>query len=494
MTIGFTRQLGAHASGVQLGIPGGVSVRSGSAGGGSSGGGSLSPPIVSIAALSASKPEGNSGVTEFTFVVTRSSGIGATYIDWACGYGDDQANAADFEGGILPSGTIYFADGETSHIIVASAQGDTDVEPDEEFTVTLFNPVNAVLGTATATGTILNDDLVAWLITSPDPESARQGQIFGGWADLPLTAGFVPGAYYLGGTSIISDGAQGRFIAGYGLENENLRGLASTDGGATWTSLVNGVNVSWGEGGVQFGDYLLGRYVVVIDEAPFPDYIQASATPDGGWYPIGPPPQVEIEVEINLRLFGNVCLHKGQAYVACLSSAPFSGKLFVFKAAELSTDSWERVLLDWDSDMREHPMLASDGARLMLVSRDGYARYSDDDGASWSTEVLIETDGWWATNLVCGNGYFVFIAGPDIWFAPTGGASEFVKYTPAITVAGFTRFTALDFDGSRFLAVGDSDGSAGPSAVITFTGPTDFTPVDIGYTDGRPLESVAYLG
>jgi hypothetical protein len=153
MTIGFTRQLGAHASGVQLGIPGGVSVRSGS-----SGGGSLSPPIVSIAALSASKPEGNSGVTEFTFVVTRSSGIGTTYIDWACGYGDGQANAADFEGGILPSGTIYFADGETSHIIVASAQGDTDVESDESFTVMLFNPVNAVIGIGEAVGIILNDD------------------------------------------------------------------------------------------------------------------------------------------------------------------------------------------------------------------------------------------------------------------------------------------------------------------------------------------------
>jgi alpha-tubulin suppressor-like RCC1 family protein len=162
MTIGFTRQLGAHASGVQLGIPGGVSVRSGSAGGGSSGGGSLSPPIVSIAALSASKPEGNSGVTEFTFVVTRSSGIGTTYIDWACGYGGDQANAADFEGGILPSGTIYFADGETSHIIVASAQGDADVEPDEGFTVTLSNPVNAVLGTVTAVGIILNEDAIQY--------------------------------------------------------------------------------------------------------------------------------------------------------------------------------------------------------------------------------------------------------------------------------------------------------------------------------------------
>ena len=38
--------------------------------------------------------------------------------------------------------------------------GDTVVEPDETFTVTLSSPVNATLGTATGLGTITNDDVV----------------------------------------------------------------------------------------------------------------------------------------------------------------------------------------------------------------------------------------------------------------------------------------------------------------------------------------------
>src|SRR5205085_18477 len=60
---------------------------------------------LSIAATSASKAEGNSGTSRFTFTVTRngeSSGI--TTADYAVtGSGGNQADASDF-GGTLPSG------------------------------------------------------------------------------------------------------------------------------------------------------------------------------------------------------------------------------------------------------------------------------------------------------------------------------------------------------------------------------------------------------
>ena len=70
------------------------------------------------------------------------------------------ADAADFQGGTLPTGTVNFAAGQASpgdHVNVA---GDTAVEPDETFTVTLSNPVGAGSGlvNATASGAILNDD------------------------------------------------------------------------------------------------------------------------------------------------------------------------------------------------------------------------------------------------------------------------------------------------------------------------------------------------
>jgi hypothetical protein len=57
------------------------------------------------------------------------------------------------------SGTLVFAPGETSKTIAVPIVGDTTVEPDESFTLTLSTPVNATLGTASATGTITNDDL-----------------------------------------------------------------------------------------------------------------------------------------------------------------------------------------------------------------------------------------------------------------------------------------------------------------------------------------------
>jgi U3 small nucleolar ribonucleoprotein component len=74
------------------------------------------------------------------------------------GSGDNPAAANDFDGNQLPSGTVQFAPGETSQTITILVAGDTVVEPDETFTVTLSNPSGATIDTATATGRIINDD------------------------------------------------------------------------------------------------------------------------------------------------------------------------------------------------------------------------------------------------------------------------------------------------------------------------------------------------
>jgi hypothetical protein len=68
------------------------------------------------------------------------------------------AIASDFSGGTLPSGVATFAIGDDTKTIVISVAGDITVEATKEFTVTLSNPVDATIGTATATGTIFNDD------------------------------------------------------------------------------------------------------------------------------------------------------------------------------------------------------------------------------------------------------------------------------------------------------------------------------------------------
>jgi len=126
-----------------------------------SGGSVIAPATLSIAATSASKAEGNSGSTPFTFTVTRSGNTAiASSANWAVtGSGANAASAADFTGNALPTGTVSFAAGETSKIITVNVAGDTTVEPDEGFTVTLSGAAaNTTLTTATASGTILNDD------------------------------------------------------------------------------------------------------------------------------------------------------------------------------------------------------------------------------------------------------------------------------------------------------------------------------------------------
>lgn len=120
-------------------------------------------PRLSIAAGNAEKSEGDGGTTAFTFTVTREGDTGeVTTVDYAvAGSGDDPADGADFEGGAPPAGTLSFAAGETTRTLTVEIAGDTEVEPDEGFTVTLANPSGpATIAQATASGTIGNDDEV----------------------------------------------------------------------------------------------------------------------------------------------------------------------------------------------------------------------------------------------------------------------------------------------------------------------------------------------
>jgi Ca2+-binding RTX toxin-like protein len=123
---------------------------------------------LAIAATNAVQTEGNSGTKAFTFTVTRSGFItGTNEVNWAVtGSGTNPADASDFSGNVLPSGIVSFAAGETSKVITVNVQGDSTVEPDENFTVTLSNASNgANITTATAIGTITNDDSLPTLPT-----------------------------------------------------------------------------------------------------------------------------------------------------------------------------------------------------------------------------------------------------------------------------------------------------------------------------------------
>ena len=135
---------------------------------------------LAIAAVSADQVEGDSGLANFTFTVTRSGDTGVAHsVSYAVtGSGAHAASAADFSGGVLPSGIVTFGAHETTQTITIAVNGDTAAELDESFVVTLSNAsAGALIDTATASGTIRNDDrsTVAILAQSTDKQEGNSG-------------------------------------------------------------------------------------------------------------------------------------------------------------------------------------------------------------------------------------------------------------------------------------------------------------------------------
>jgi hypothetical protein len=119
-------------------------------------------PAISIAAADAVKPEGNSGTTAFTFTVTRSGlTTGATTVNFeVTASGSNPVDMNDFSGATLPMGSITFAAGSTAETITVLVASDTDVEPDETFTITLTDATdcNTQLLIAAVEGTVQDED------------------------------------------------------------------------------------------------------------------------------------------------------------------------------------------------------------------------------------------------------------------------------------------------------------------------------------------------
>ena len=110
-------------------------------------------PVVTI--CNTSVVEGDGGTTKaiFTVELNRPSPLETT-VDFATS--DDSAVAgSDY----LPrAGTVTFPPGTTTRTIWVAVVGDTEVEPDETFTIELFNARNAVIEDGRGRGTIENDD------------------------------------------------------------------------------------------------------------------------------------------------------------------------------------------------------------------------------------------------------------------------------------------------------------------------------------------------
>lgn len=119
-------------------------------------GGPATPQLPTLSVSDVSVVEGNSGTTNAVFTVTLSAAsANAVSVRYATANGTAQAGS-DYTG---QSGTLTFSPGQTSRTISVPVFGDTAVEPDETFTLTLTAPTAATLARSMATGTIRNDDL-----------------------------------------------------------------------------------------------------------------------------------------------------------------------------------------------------------------------------------------------------------------------------------------------------------------------------------------------
>jgi hypothetical protein len=129
------------------------------------------PPTVSITPT-VSHNEGNTGTTPYVFDVSLSQASDLqTKVTYTTSNGTTQDG--DF---IAQSGTLTFAAGETTKSVTIGVVGDTSIESDESFNVTLSNPIDLVLGAAsTGVGTIANDDFPLVGINSVSQNEGNTG-------------------------------------------------------------------------------------------------------------------------------------------------------------------------------------------------------------------------------------------------------------------------------------------------------------------------------
>jgi Calx-beta domain/Lamin Tail Domain/Bacterial Ig-like domain (group 2)/WD40-like Beta Propeller Repeat len=137
----------------------------------------LQPPTPTLFISDVSIAEGNSGTSTATFTVTLSPASGNTVtVDFATANGTATLAGNDYQ---AASGMLTFNPGDTSKPINVTINGDTLVEPDENFFVNLTNATGlATIGDAQGQGTIQNDDTANLVISQVYPGGGLTGATF----------------------------------------------------------------------------------------------------------------------------------------------------------------------------------------------------------------------------------------------------------------------------------------------------------------------------
>ncbi len=243
---------------------------------------------MAIAATDATRAEGDSGATAFTFTVSRTGGIsGASSAAYAVtGAGLRPALGSDFIGGVLPGGIVDFLPGATSAVITIAVSGDTLVEASEGFAVTLSAPSQGVeFAAISAVGEIGADDAITDLVvvnsttgvplsTAPTyytgpvagvekefiligPENINASPSGDNW--FIHTGSGTDGIAAHGGRNVLDGGIGSNFLSGAGgedtffLDNRDadsaiwstVVGFGKGDSATVWGVTREGFSISW---------------------------------------------------------------------------------------------------------------------------------------------------------------------------------------------------------------------------------------------------------
>ncbi|MBL8486964.1 MAG: pre-peptidase C-terminal domain-containing protein, partial [Rhodocyclaceae bacterium] len=179
-----------------------------------------------VRAATPSAPEGDAGeTTAFEFTVTRSGNLlgAADTVAWSVlGL---QAGAADFDGGVLPSGTVTFSVGQETATVSVFVAGDAAVEANELFAVLLSDPIAGIgidpLANVAVAG-IRNDDgsvPEVWIATVSEVSGeAGTDPVPGSWEGdggaAPVVFQLTRSGANLGLGSVVKWGVSGALVTG----------------------------------------------------------------------------------------------------------------------------------------------------------------------------------------------------------------------------------------------------------------------------------------
>jgi len=175
------------------------------------------PSHVSIA--DASVVEGDSGTRNLVFTVTRTGGTDAASVEYGVDL-DGSASASDLASGAVLAGVVDFAAGETTKTITVAVKGDTVVEGNETLSVHLFPlSANVIVDDDSATGTIVNDDVLPSHISIADAsvvegDSGTSNLVFTVTRTGGTDAASIEYGVELDGSASASDLASGAVLAG----------------------------------------------------------------------------------------------------------------------------------------------------------------------------------------------------------------------------------------------------------------------------------------